>query len=382
MYLPTKEDLTALSEQGDGYAVSIYMPTHQAGKDTRENPIRFKNRLQEAEEQLKRHGLKGDDIDALLAPARQLDDYRFWQNQREGLAVFVQRGAERHFLLPYAPDELTVVSRRTHLKPLLPLLTGDGRFFILAMSLGSARLLEATRYSVTEVTLENTPTSLEEALKYDDPEPFYEHYTVSAANRGGEALVQGQGAGEDERKTNILRFFRAFDNGLRALLAPQGDRIPVVFAGDKGLFPIYQEANHYKGLLDRAVEGNPEGLRDEELHARAWEVAKPHFQAQRECDAAAFGEALGTGRAGQTLEEVLWAALDARVATLFVPLGEHVWGAFDAEARRLERTEEGPESYDLYDAAASYTLLYGGTVYAVAPEEVPGDGPLAAVYRF
>ncbi|ADI13511.1 hypothetical protein [Truepera radiovictrix] len=382
MDIPTKEDLTALSEQGEGYAVSIYMPTHKAGKDTRENPIRFKNRLQEAEEQLRRHGLKGDDIDALLAPARKLDDYRFWQNQREGLAVFVQGGSERHFLLPYAPDELTVVARRTHLKPLLPLLTGDGRFFILAMSLGGARLLEATRYSVTEVPVEGVPTSLEEALQYDDPEPFHEHYTVTAANRGGEALVQGQGAGEDERKTNILRFFRAFDNGLRALLAPQGDRIPVVFAGDKGLFPIYQEANHYNGLLDRAVEGNPEGLREEELHARAWEVVEPHFRAQRERDAAAFGEALGTGRAGTALEEVLWAALDARIATLFVPLGERAWGTFDAEARRLERTDEGPESYDLYDAAATYTLLYGGTVYAVAPDEVPGDGPLAAVYRF
>lgn len=382
MNIPTKDDLTALTEQGSGYAVSIYMPTHRAGKDTRENPIRFKNRLQEAEEQLSKHGLKGDDVSALLEPAYKLDDYRFWQHQREGLAVFVQEGVERHYRLPYAPDELTVVSKRTHLKPLMPLLTGDGRFFILAMSLNSARLFEATRYSVAEVALEDVPTSLDEALQYDDPEPFHEHHTVTAPNRGGEAIFQGQGAGEDERKTNILRFFRAFDNGLRGLLAPQGDRIPVVFVGDKGLFPIYREANHYNGLLEEAVEGNPEGLRDEELHARAWEVVEPHFRAQRERDADAFGAALGTGRAGTALEEVLWAALDARVATLFVALGRREWGTFDAEARRLERTEEGPESYDLYDAAAAYTLLYGGTVYAVEPDEVPGEGPVAAVYRF
>ena len=35
MKIPTKDDLTALTEQGSTYAVSIYMPTHQAGKDTR-----------------------------------------------------------------------------------------------------------------------------------------------------------------------------------------------------------------------------------------------------------------------------------------------------------------------------------------------------------
>jgi len=41
-----------------------------------------------------------------------------------------------------------VVSDRFHLKPLLPLLTGDGRFYILALSQNQVRLLQGTRYSV------------------------------------------------------------------------------------------------------------------------------------------------------------------------------------------------------------------------------------------
>lgn len=382
MNIPTKDDLTALSEPRSGYTVSVYMPTHQAGKDTRENPIRFKNRLQEAEAQLAGHGVRQDDIDALLHAAHELEDYRFWQNQRAGLALFLQGGELRHYRLPYAPDELTVVSKRAHLKPLLPLLTNDGRFFILVMSLNSARLLEATRYGVSELPLDDMPTSLAEALKYDDFEPHTEHYTVTAPNRGGEAIFQGQGAGEDERKTNILRYFKAFDNGLRELLAPQGDRIPVVFMGDKGLFSIYREANHYNGLLAESAPGNPEHLRDEELHARAWELVEPHFRERLERDQEAFAEAAGTSRVGTSLDEVLWAALDARVATLFVALGQREWGTFDASARRLERRDESPDTYDLYDAAAAYTLLAGGTVYAVEPGEIPGDGPLAAIYRF
>lgn len=45
MNIPTKDELKMLSEGGHEVAVSIYMPTHEAGPATRENPIRFKNRL-------------------------------------------------------------------------------------------------------------------------------------------------------------------------------------------------------------------------------------------------------------------------------------------------------------------------------------------------
>ena len=37
---------------------------------------------------------------------------------------------------------------------------------------------------------------------------------------------------------------------------------------------------------------------------------------------------------------------------------------------------------DLLDLAAVQTLLHGGTIYAVEPEQVPGGGPLAALFRY
>jgi|GEM_PF-5717218 hypothetical protein len=37
---------------------------------------------------------------------------------------------------------------------------------------------------------------------------------------------------------------------------------------------------------------------------------------------------------------------------------------------------------DLLDAAATHTLLNGGTVYAVEPEKVPDQALLAAVFRY
>ncbi len=56
MQLPSKEDLKALSTAEHAVTVSVYMPTHEAGAATRENHIRFKNRLQEAGELLAEQG--------------------------------------------------------------------------------------------------------------------------------------------------------------------------------------------------------------------------------------------------------------------------------------------------------------------------------------
>ena len=149
MQLPSKEDLKALGSAEHELTVSIYLPTHEAGAATRENHIRFKNRLQEAGELLVAQGYDAPSAEAFLEEAQRLvNDDPFWQAQRRGLAVFITEAGLTNYPLPFPPDELTVVSERPHLKPLLPLLTDDGHFYVLAMSLQHVRLLGATRYSL------------------------------------------------------------------------------------------------------------------------------------------------------------------------------------------------------------------------------------------
>jgi hypothetical protein len=57
---------------------------------------------------------------------------------------------------------LVVVADRFHVKPLLPLLTSDGTFHVLAISQNQLRLLEGTRHAVDEIDLENVPETLSE----------------------------------------------------------------------------------------------------------------------------------------------------------------------------------------------------------------------------
>ena len=381
----SRAELEALMAARDGHCVSLYAPMIQAGPDTQQNPIRFKNLLRRAGEALEERGLKPREAERFLAPAAELlGDSPFWQHQSSGLAVFVAEGFFRTYRLPVEVRELAVVEDRFHLKPLLPMLSGDGRFYVLALSQKRVRLLEATRHSVRELDLGDLPTSLNEAVGYEVEETHLQFHTgTSGRTRGGvrPAVFHGQGGGEDDVKLEIQKFFNLLDRGIAALIADRS--APLVLAGVEFLFPLYRQVSEHPHLVDGGVPGNADELPADELHRRAWPVVEPEFTRDQEEARRRFRELLGTGQASSRLEEVLTAAHDGRVDTLFVALGVRRWGSFDPAERTLELADHnGPGTEDLVDLAATRTLLTGGTVYAVAPEHVPDHAEVAAVYRY
>jgi len=46
--------------------VSLYMPTHRAGRETEQDPIRYKDLLREAEERLMANGLRSPEVQEML----------------------------------------------------------------------------------------------------------------------------------------------------------------------------------------------------------------------------------------------------------------------------------------------------------------------------
>jgi hypothetical protein len=387
MNLLSKNDLGTLLETRPGWHVSMFMPMIQRGAETQQNPIRCKNLLRQAEEQLLANGLRPQEAQELLAPVQQLLPNRgFWQRQSHGLALLMAPQIFRSYRIPLPLDELVVVSQRFYIKPLLPLLSGDGHFFVLALSQNAVRLLQATRFSINEIELQGVPQGVAEALQYDDVEKKDHHYPGSQGRpAGGISSLAGHGVGVDdathEPNDAILRYFHQVDTGLRAFL--RDEHAPLVLAGVEYLLPIYRRANTYPYTLEEGVTGNPEGLRPEELQEQAWTIVQPHFQQAQEGAAAQYRDLMGTGRATNEITSIVTAAYDGRVDTLFVPLGVQQWGAFHDGSRTVELHQEAaPGNEDLLDVAAMYTLMRRGTVYAVAPEQVPEHTLAAAILRY
>ncbi len=384
MDLLNRAELRALMDERDVPCISLYLPTHRTGKEIKQDPIRFKNLLKQADERLRKNGLRRSEAEEILAPAQPfLDDDNFWQHQGDGLAVFISTKTFRYFRLPFEFSELVVVTDRFHVKPLLSLLSVDGRFYVLALSQNQVRLLQGTRQSVGEVSLDSAPKNLAEALGVEERERQLQMHTAS---RGGSAIFHGHGSAgdESEHKKDLLRYFKVIDKALQDLLCVE--QAPVVLAGVDYLQPIYREANSCAQLLDEGIDGNPEHLSDRELHDRAWTLLEPYFARKLERAAGQYHELAGTGRTSHDVKQIIPAAHGGRVDTLFVAVGIQQWGAYDASASEvLLHDEREPGDQDLLDLAAVQTLVHQGQVYAVEPGYVPaaaGDASIAAVFRY
>ncbi|HDQ72576.1 MAG TPA: hypothetical protein ENN19_10835, partial [Chloroflexi bacterium] len=171
-------DLARLIEMSGDPCVSIYMPTERAGPAVEKNRIRLKNMLAKTEERLSERGLRRPAITDFLQPAQALvEDTMFWQRQSDGLALYICDGYFDYYRLPIDFEELVVVADALHVKPLLPLLSSNGRFYILALSQSEIRLLQCTRYTAQTLELRDVPGSIAEVLQWDDPEKRLQFHT-------------------------------------------------------------------------------------------------------------------------------------------------------------------------------------------------------------
>ena len=373
-----RTDLQRLALGRHGPCVSVFLPTHRAGPEVQQAPIRLKNLLRQATDALKSDGVRAPEIDRLLAPLRRLlDDRLFWQYQSDGLALFSRPGWWRSFRVPLDLPELAVVDDRFHVSPLLPLLAGDGHFFVLALSQNQIRLLEGTRDRVEEVELPGVPLGVRNALQGEEIQKQLQLYVADRGGVGAGGVYHGHGHPGEGQEERILRYFRKVDRALREVLA--GERAPMVLAAVEHLSPIFRQANTYPQLVDEVVPGSPEGLSPHELHARAWPIVEPLFlRAQREA-AVRYGRLAGTGLTSQDPQDIGRAAEDGRIETLFV--SQHPAGP-SAAAGDVSGSDGDSGLRDALELATVTALAKGGTVYVFPAGEVPGGGSAAAVFRY
>ncbi|MDY0131658.1 MAG: hypothetical protein RBR53_03225 [Desulforegulaceae bacterium] len=371
---------TLLTTRSD-HCVSLFMPTHRAGRETQQDPIRFKNLLAEIEERLTAKGLRTTEVQEILKkPQRLIDDGGFWRNQSDGLVLFFTKDVFHLFRLPIKFSELTVVTNRFHIKPLLPLLSSDGTFHILAMSQNKLRLLEGTQHTIHEIDLGDMPETLAATFLDGFPKKQLQSYSGTQSGGGtGAAMFHGHDPSDDTKK-HIQQWFRTLDKAVVDLLADT--RSPLVLAGVDSLFPLYKEVNTYQHLVEEGIPGNPDKMKPEEFLPLAWPIVEPLFSKERDAGLARYQQLAGTGQTTTDVAEAVLAAHHGQIAVLFVAVGKQVWGRIDPENNRVDLNDtpqHGDE--DLLDSTAIQTLLKGGAVFAVTPEEVPGQTLVAAVLR-
>lgn len=385
----TRSDLFALVDaQPVPAAVSIFMPTHILGRETRQDPVRLKNLVSQALEKLKSTGQPPAQAEALLAPAAQLaDDHGFWQHQDHGLALFLGAGDMRVYKAPLALEERVVVGKGFHVRPLLPLLAGDGSFLVLTITADDVHLFRASRFALSEEDSPGLPRSLEQVKGEADYENPLMAQPIGRPRVGtldvSKSQVQGTSP-EDWRKERLVEYIRRIAWGLRDQLASDPVPVPVVVAADAEITGHFQKLNTLGSRLAGTVEINPDALNTGQLHEAAYNVVLPRLEQDRQDALQRFAALLGRGdvHAARSLEDVARAAREGRVDVLFVAQGASVWQRLDETTGQLSPQGQPEEGQDLLDVMTAGTLRNGGAVYALSAVEMPEGLPAAALLRY
>jgi len=383
----TRSDLTMLMDATPSPGVSFYIPTHKLGTETRQDPIRLKNLIAEARQNLESSGLNKAEIDPILDPAVALvEDYGFWQHQDAGLALFLGAGQAHTYKVPLSFEAKVAIGPAFHLTPLLPLLAADGAFHVLTITAQNVRLFHASRFSMIEDDTAGLPAGVDEVSGESDYENPLQASPTGRPNTGSFNIGKSQVFGdspEEWRKANTVEFVRLVAAAMEQHLATH--RRPVVLIADAEIQGHFQKLGDLGSLLAGVVETNPEAMDVGSLHAAAYDVVRPLLDADRKQAVEKLAALLGSGDARATLDagEIVKAAHHGRIETLMLAEGAELWGRFDEATGKVTMgAGAAAAGRDLLDDVAARVLRHGGAVSILALDEMPDSAPAAAVLRF
>jgi hypothetical protein len=368
--------------------ISVYLPTHRFHPGNQQDPIRFRNLMNEAETLLLQH-YPSVEVAKLLQPFQLLaHDEVFWNHRTDGLALLGSVDQFQIFELQRAMPELVVVADSFHVKPLLRILQSADRFQILALNRHKARLFEGNRDVLDEVELaKEVPATIDQALGEELTEP---HLTVASyggaggpgSAHGAPAIHHGHGQKKDEVEIDNHRFFRAIDQAiLEHHSRPSG--LPLMLAALPEHHNLFRKVSHNPFLMDVAITLDSGALSVDRLRADAWQVVEPKYLERLAKLVEKFEEAQAKHLASADLSDIAQALIGNRVGTLLVEAERHVPGKLDTSSGRVEFADlTDPDVDDLLDDLAELTIKMGGQVVVVPAERMPSTSGAAATYRF
>ncbi len=374
------EDFLKLTSVEKSPMISLFIPTHRAGKEVQQNQdaIQFKSILQDVEKNLENYQLKPNTIKKMLQPAYALlDDSGYWHELSDGIAFFIADEFFEHYEVPVWFEPFFEISHHFYLKPLIPIFNNDGKFYLLPISLKEARLFEASHHAVQEIEISDIVKEATDIIAEYESKSDVQFRSATDKN------VMFHGENRTEKEEMVLKFFRKIDEELISIIGKNSH--PLVLACENKTYQLYQSVTAYRKLQDQYIDENPfPDFNLFLLHEKAWKLMEPYFTEHRDTILEKFSFYLGKNKAFTQIEEIVKASIEGRIEVLFLQNRQSFYGRYYPDDRRIEPLDkENPASADLLNTAVIKTLLNGGEAYLMEPDKMPVKNTIAnAVLRY
>ena len=380
----SRSTFEALSKRQGTHAVSIYMPMYKGEKEQNEGlgQAKLKACIKEAYKYLEAYQLPEKELKEYLKPIEELVFNReVWRNPAEGLAIFLDKEhGMNFFLLPISFEPEVYVANHFYMQPLFELFSDDEVYYYLALSQDYVRLYEGSSYSFKEVAdIHMMPTSLEDVVGVDFKEKRLQVRSGHSAHKV--AAFHGYGEGKDDKEKELLQYFRQINRAITKTI--QNKNAPLVLACAEGLAGIYRKVNTYPYLFEEYLPGDPEFRGITVAHKESLRLMINYFLKTRKDKINEFTENANTNRTSTRRSDIVEAALEGNIDTLFINKNVPLFGTFKAANKCLiADSKKDIHNISLTNLAGVKTFLKGGNVYLLEDAEMPVSNiPLNALMR-
>jgi hypothetical protein len=365
-------ELSALVDNAREPVVSILMSTHLPGPESKEDHIRLKNLVNQI-------AVPDKATEAMVGAVREvIADPGFWSHPTEGLALFADARGVRQYRLPAPVPEIGISGRRPYVTPLLSILEGEGRFYLLELHQHGIRLHEGSRFALREIVISGFSGTAEEhqhahADRSESKQVVHPVRQVDHVHLGS--------AHEEGAKERALKYFRSVDHAIRPII--QESDAPLLVSGVEWLQPLYAEVNRYPRFITSGIHADTAALGTRALHDRAWNLIAQRFQQAQSGALERHAQLRQRGQAIDDLPGAIAAILARRVASLLIGRDHARWGTIDeATGAVVEHATRLPGDEDLLNAAAVLALRAGAQAWVVDGKHIPGGSGISACLRY
>ncbi len=350
---------------------SRYNESHDFGKDQ----IYLRNALKDARVLLSTH-MEEREVRKFLAPVKALFEQKdFWKHLSDGLAIYVTSDEMYYFILPRKFTPFTGLSSHFHITPISNFLDDSHKYFILKLDLGGVSFFEATKYSITPVTINDlVPKKIDEIISKNDPEKLLQ------ARTGQATMYHGHNPLIEKRNQFVKQYYRAVDTGIMKMLFDE--QAPLILVGLSEQVAMYESVNSYRFLANKHVIGNIDDIMIIQRETR--ELLSTYLNKELVGALQMIGQAHVTNIANN-MQMLPQLAIEGAIDTLVIEDTSPVWGQWESSNLYSKLYEESTQKTEcLLNRIVHTVLKNGGKAFTIDKDfrKVVNERPVSAILRY
>ncbi|HEY3251461.1 MAG TPA: hypothetical protein VGK25_10130 [Ignavibacteria bacterium] len=370
-----KKELEELLSAKNGPCISIIVPFTKFSSERKQNPIRMKKAIREAEKMLieKYGNEKSKDLIEKINKAPEEIDFL---HPNDGVGIFISHNIHKIIIFPLPVTEKITVSNEFEIRDVEYFAKNLFEYYLLILSKGNTRFFKGYGNILNEINDDNFPAAYVDDHEY--PRHHYMNYTGSSPKS-----IAIDKSITTEKRLHI--FLKHIDEMMHLYLSV---KYPLIIAGVEQNLSYYKELTKYCKNIILSITGNFDHYNEAELSKVIVPEINKYIEQDTEKLLKEFDELVGKGKAVCGISEVWKNASEGKGEILIVEKDYRQPAAINEEKYELLSNGDSIQNEKLKKLDDAVNDIIGtiikdnGDVVFVENERLIRYGRIALILRY